>query len=239
MSGLRRGVCLSVLLLGIFAPVSCTHSRSNSLRRNNDLSAYTRNQPLVYMALGDSTGMGLGARDGGYVERLLARLQRTHPEARLINLCIAGATTTDVVYKELGRYSGSRPTFVTLSIGINDLMRGVTEPHFADDYEEAIVSLKKFEIPIIVTNLPDVSLAPALPEYLRESTRRRVLIFNEHIEEIAMRRGLLLVDLYVKSREVIPSHPEFFSADGFHPSDDGYEFWTDVMWSAVEEVATE
>lgn len=39
-----------------------------------------KNTPVVYIALGDSTGVGVGARDGkGYVARLFERFERERP----------------------------------------------------------------------------------------------------------------------------------------------------------------
>jgi lysophospholipase L1-like esterase len=67
----------------------------------------------------------------------------------------------------------------------------------------------------------------------------RIRVFNGHISEIAKRHELLLVDTYDMSREVIPNHPEFFSPDGFHPSDEGYEYWAKMMWPTVKEAIGE
>jgi lysophospholipase L1-like esterase len=32
------------------------------------------------------------------------------------------------------------------------------------------------------------------------------------------------------------SHPEYFSRDGFHPSDKGYELWAVEMWPTIARV---
>lgn len=50
-------------------------------------SATTGNSasPTVYVAVGDSTGLGLGARDGGgYVDRLFARIEQKRPGSTLL-----------------------------------------------------------------------------------------------------------------------------------------------------------
>jgi lysophospholipase L1-like esterase len=126
------------------------------------------------------------------------------------------------------------PTLITLSIGANDLMKEVEGGEFAERFEEIVLRLKEFGAPIVITNLPDISLAPAMPALIREDMRRRAIIFNARIGEIAKRHGLLSVNLYDMSREIVPAHPEFFSTDGFHPSDAGYEFWMEMMWPEVK-----
>lgn len=199
-----------------------------------------RNAPVTYVALGDSTGIGLGARDGlGYVERILTQIQQARPGSRLINLCAAGATTADVLNSQLSRYPAPSRALITLSVGLNDLMRGSDDQQFARDYEQLVARLKELQTPVVLTNLPDVSLAPGLPQAMRNPVHDRVEVFNRRIEEIAKRHELRLVDLYGMSRDLIPSHPEFFSSDGIHPSDEGYKFWADKMWPAVSEALNE
>jgi lysophospholipase L1-like esterase len=69
---------------------------------------------------------------------------------------------------------------------------------------------------------------------LREQTRRQVNLFNERIAEIVARHNVAPVDAYTETHAVMPTHPEFFSEDGFHPSDAGYEYWAKTMWPTVK-----
>ena len=193
--------------------------------------------PIIYVALGDSTGVGVGAqRGGGYVARLFTRIKRVDEEARAVNLCVSGATTADVLREQAPRLANLDPTLITLGIGINDLGRGVTVEQFARNYEAIIRGLKqKPRAAIVVVNIPDISLAPRVPVYAHDEARRRINLFNQRIEESASKQNLHLVDIYGPSSELIPKHPEFFSADGFHPSEAGYEYWAKHMWPIVEQ----
>ncbi|MFN2454133.1 MAG: SGNH/GDSL hydrolase family protein [Pyrinomonadaceae bacterium] len=196
--------------------------------------AQRRSQPVVYLALGDSTGVGIGAKRGGYVDRLFTRIERAHPGSRLVNRCASGAATADVLIRQMNQTSHIKPTFITINIGANDLIQGRSPEKFAHNYEEIILRLRKETVaPILVMNIPDISLAPAVPIYMRDSARRHIVGFNSRIEEIAGRHDLRLVDLYNQSRAFSP-HREFFSQDGLHPSDVGYEFWTQLIWPATK-----
>ena len=192
--------------------------------------------PVVYVALGDSTGVGVGARKGGgYVARLFERIERVRPGSRLVNLCVSGATTGDVLRSQVGRVGDARPTLVTVGIGINDLTRMTAPEQFARNFEEIVTRIRQqTDAPVVVSNLPDVSHAPAVPDFLREDARRGIRLFNERVAGAAARHHLHFADSYAKSAEVIPRHPEFFSPDGFHPSDEGYEFWAFEMWPVVK-----
>lgn len=83
----------------------------------------------------------------------------------------------------------------------------------------------------------EVKGAPVVPAFLREEARRRTLLFNGRIADAAARHGLHLADIHGKSALVIPTHPEFLSPDGFHPSDEGYEFWAFELWPVVKRTA--
>jgi lysophospholipase L1-like esterase len=193
--------------------------------------------PINYVALGDSTGVGVGARKGGgYVARLFERLERERPGSRVANLCASGAETRDVLRSQLTHVAALRPTLVTVGIGINDLTHGVEVEQLARNYEELAASLRAAtNAPVVVTNVPDISTAPRVPEFMREGVRGRIVLFNEVIADTVARHNFRLVDTFDQSREIIPRHPEFFSADGFHPSEEGYEYWAKMMWPAVKE----
>src|SRR5829696_6949597 len=140
-----------------------------------------KGEPVVYVALGDSTGVGVGAvKGGGYVARLFERVERVRPGSRLVNLCVSGATTGDVLRGQVGRVGEARPALVTVGIGINDLTRQATPEQFALNYEELAARLRaQTAAPVVVSDLPDVSHAPAVPAFLREEARRRIRLFNE------------------------------------------------------------
>ena len=215
--------------------MSCGTSSTDSRKGDKPGMETNKDAPVVYVALGDSTGVGVGARNGGYVARLFERIRHERPLSSLTNLCVSGATTDDVLLDQIGPAITSNTTLLTLGIGINDAGRGVTVERFARNYEEIIKRVRaKTNAAIVTTNLPDVSLAPVVPASMRQEVRRRVTLFNQRIEEIAGRYGLHVVDIYTTTHEVIPAHPEFFSADGFHPSDIGYEYWAKTMWPTVK-----
>jgi acyl-CoA thioesterase-1 len=223
----------SLVMMGAACCPSCTlHEKEAESVMTKDRSGAA----VVYVALGDSTGVGVGAQHGGYVARLFERIEQEKPDSHLTNLCVSGATTDDVLRDQTTQPAlSSSTTLVTLGIGINDAGRGSTPEQFARNYEEIIKRIRaRTNAPIVITNLPDVSLAPVVPLYMRDQARRRIELYNEGIREIAARYGLRVVDAFKTTHEVIPTHPEFFSSDGFHPSDIGYEYWAKTMWPTVK-----
>ncbi len=184
----------------------------------------TASGPVDYVALGDSTGAGMGANEGGYVARLFRGILEPRPGSKLTNLCLSGATSEDVLRGQLAPAVAVNSTLVTLGIGINDVGLGVSAETFAANFE-AIISRLRSETGarIVVTNLPDISTAPRISQMLGPEIRGRTVLFNQRIQEIAAQYGVIVFDIYTTTHELLPSHSEFFSADGFHPSDVGYE----------------
>src|SRR6185503_5532697 len=190
--------------------------------------------PVVYVALGDSTGAGVGARDGGYVARVFKRIAERRPESTLSNLCVSGATTADVLRDQLQQAVAMNPNLVTVGIGVNDIGHGLTLEQFSKNFEEILSTLKeKTTAHIVVTNLPDVSSAPRIPSVMRSEYQRQIIQFSRRLEEIANQYGVTIFDIYSITKDELPSHPEYFSNDGFHPSDEGYELWATQMWPTI------
>ena len=223
-----------------FVVLSLGCSNGNSVSKTAESMNPMRSGPIVYVALGDSTGSGVGARNGGYVARLFKRLEERRPGSTLNNLCVSGSTTADVLRGQLDQGVAMKPDLVTLGIGINDIGHGLTLDQFAKNYEEILSALKEnTTAEIVVTNLPDVSSAPRIPGPMRSTYQQQIVQFSQKLEEIANRHGVTIFDIYSITTEELASHPEYFSADGFHPSDDGYELWATRMWPTLARVLGE
>ena len=192
--------------------------------------------PIVYVALGDSTGAGVGAREGGYVARLFKRLLERRPGSRLTNLCVSGATTADLLRDQLQRGVALNPGLVTVGIGINDIGHGFTLEQFSKNYEQILSTLKeKTRARIVVTNIPDISSAPRIPNFMRSEYQRQIARYSQRVGEVAQRYGATIFDIYTITHDELASHPEYFSGDGFHPSDAGYELWAEKMWPTIKQ----
>jgi acyl-CoA thioesterase I len=225
-------VIVAMLLVGCS---SKPHRTDNNVSPPSEaMSPASIEGPVNYLALGDSTGVGVGARNGGYVARIFSRILSQRPGSRLTNLCVSGATSSDVLEGQLDRGLTSDPNLVTLGIGINDIGHGFSVEEFARNYEQIISTLRnKTRARIIVTNIPDISSAPRIPQFARAQYQQAIINFNQRLEAIAARYEVTVFDVHTTTREQLPAHPEFFSGDGFHPSDAGYELWANEMWPVV------
>lgn len=198
---------------------------------------------LDLAALGDSTGVGVGDLDGGYPDRLAKRLVSRGFRVGLLNLAQSGAISSDVATSQVERAVKKQPSLVLLGVGTNDLWRMVSLEKFAANLEHTGDRLESIGCRVVVANIADLSLAPVgkLIEQVMGVPRAlfhdRVEAMNAILARLARRPRFALADLFGPSQAELASHPEYFSADGFHPSARGYDRWAELMWPEVERAA--
>ncbi len=228
--GRRRA--LSALALAAAAALGgCTGGPARSLPDD-------RTAPLRYVALGDSTVEGVGATSPAttYVGQLHRRLRTVYPDARLDNLGMGGATSADVVARQLERAVALAPQLVTLSIGPNDITTHVPPADYERNVAAIFDRLTRATGAVVVANLlPDLAATPRFrADEAKPAVARLTVEFNDALARQARLRGVELVDLYGPSRVEVPAQPELMSKDGYHPSDAGYARWAELMWAGVE-----
>lgn len=232
---LRRST--AVALVGLLASLGTSVAAPASPTRLRVLPA-DRDAPISYVALGDSTveGVGASAPTYNYVSRIHERLRQLYPRARLANLGESGATAADVRDRQLAQAVSRRPDLVTLSVGPNDITRQRSLGDYRRDVEAILRMLTANTSAVIVVNLiPDMSVTPRFRgKELEPLIRRRVIAFNEALGRQARAYRAQVVDLYRPSQEEVPRRPELVAADRYHPSDEGYARWADLMWSGIE-----
>jgi len=185
--------------------------------------------PGLYVALGASDAVGVGAQrpaQEGWVPRVHAGLPTG---TQLVNVGISGATVHDVIERQLPVALDALPRWATLWPGVNDLRAGVDEAAFGRDLDLVLGELGRIEgLTVVVLNIPDLRLLPVFgggnAARLDATVQRR----NALIAEAASRHDALLVDLYAGQLE-LAGHPEYISADGFHPSSAGYARIADLV----------
>ena len=200
---------------------------------------------LRYVALGDSTGTGVGAAGEGYPELLFRRLKEAGYPVGILNLARSGATTREVVGGQVQKAATKSPHLVTLGIGTNDLWKLVPADTFRMNLKLIADHLERTGAEVIVSNIVDLSLAPvaavveAFIRIPRAMFHSRLVQLNEMLGALAKRPRFTVVDLFGPSHAELstPAGAELFCPDGFHPSAKGYQRWADLLWPAVEAAA--
>src|SRR5437870_3807915 len=122
-----------------------------------------RSAAVTYVALGDSTVEGVGASSPelNYVSRIHARLRGVYPAARLTNLGVGGATSADVLLRQLTRAIELRPDLATISIGPNDITGRVPVKTYEKNLETILGRLTRETTAVVVAHLSlELAVAP-------------------------------------------------------------------------------
>ncbi|MBL9037862.1 MAG: SGNH/GDSL hydrolase family protein [Archangium sp.] len=199
---------------------------------------------LRYVALGDSTGVGVGAsNDGGYPERVYRKLKNAGHPAGILNLAQSGATTADVLQTQAAKAASAKPALITLGIGTNDLWRMVPAAVFETNLQRIADLLGSSGARVVVSTLFDLRRAPIASVI---ETRlgvplaligQRVDVFNRALRGLQARARFEVIDLFDASNQGPHRLGELFSSDGFHPSALGYDRWAELLWPSVERAA--
>jgi len=196
------------------------------------------NGPLRYVALGDSYTIGTSVEPAErWPNLLVAALDDAPLSLALVgNIAVNGYTSRDVIDLELPQLAELRPDFVTLLIGVNDVVRGVPHEAYRRNTEailDDLVALVSAERILVVTT-PDYTVTPAGGGYgdpVRQSAGIRA--FNEILTTTASSRGILVVDIHDLSLHAALD-PSLVARDGLHPSGEQYALWVKRILPAVE-----
>ena len=190
-------------------------------------------RPLTYVAIGASDAVGVGTRDPateGWVTQLGAHLG---PNVRVINLGVSGSTLAQALEEQVGPAVDAQPDVVTVWLAVNDLNARVPLERYATDLDTLLGRLQATHARVLVGNVPDLSPLAAYRGIDPILLGTEVDAWNRVIAETVDRHDATLVDLYAHWQE-IAEHPEYLSADGFHPSAAGYEALANVFAEAVD-----
>lgn len=198
----------------------------------------TEGPPLRYVALGDSYTIGTSVRpEERFPNQLVAALRTTGTALELVaNLGVNGYTSADLIRDELPALEGLRPEFVTLLIGVNDVVQGVSTRTYeanAVTILEALGSLRPPER-IVTVAIPDYTVTPAGSDYGDPRQQHDGIVANNRLmARLAADRGIAFVDIFDISLRAMEDR-SLVAEDGLHPSGKQYAAWVQRIAPVVE-----
>lgn len=192
---------------------------------------------LRYVALGDSytIGTSVSAADS-WPSQLAARV----PALQLVrNLGVNGYTSRDVIDDELPALPGLQPKFVTLMIGVNDVVQRVPEQTSRANVgmilDALLASVPANRLLCVAT--PDYTVTPqggafGSPDQQRSGIER----VNRLLGEACAARGIHFAPEIFAISQAAGSDSSLVAGDGLHPSGAQYALWVDAIEPIVEEL---
>jgi acyl-CoA thioesterase-1 len=197
--------------------------------------------PIRYVALGDSYTIGTATRAPAerWPDQLVARLRSAPPGLDLVaNLGVNGFTSRDVIEVELPELPALVPAFVTVLVGVNDVVQGVAEATYRENVSFILDALLGPLPParIVVVTTPDYTVTPRGADYGNPAAQAEAIRrFNAAIAELASERGISIVDIHDLSLSAAADR-SLVADDGLHPSGAQYARWVDRIAPVVEDL---
>jgi acyl-CoA thioesterase I len=194
--------------------------------------------PIRYVALGDSYTICTGATESESWPVLLTK----HLNENKINIALIanpshnGWTTQNVIDSELPILDKSKPSFVTLLIGVNDWVQGVDAATFQTNLIKIINHVQAQlanKNNLILITIPDFGVTPTGARYGGgRDISKGIQAFNEIIIAEANKRNLKTVELFELSKQMGKDRT-LIAADGLHPSAKEYALWEKLIYPVV------
>ncbi len=190
-------------------------------------------RPLVYVALGASDAVGVGASNPSEESWVAVLHRQMPPDTRLVNLGISGSLLRDALAQQLPVAIDAAPDVVTVWLAVNDFNARVPLDEYAAALDELLGTLARAtSAHVFVANVPNLAAIPLYAAVPPGLLRAEIQRWNSAISASARRHGATLVDLYDLGPE-LGERPELVAPDGFHPSTAGHRRLAEVMWAAI------
>ncbi len=192
---------------------------------------------LRLVVFGDSTAAGIGVDNtaetvGGRLAELLAATGR---RIQLTSVAVSGSRATDLDAQVARALVHGAPDVAVVLIGGEDAIGFTAVDVVEAETAAALGRLTAAGAAVVVGTCPDLAAARNFSRPLREImawSGRRVAAATERA---TVHAGGIPVDLATRTGGVFRADPGTLSADGYHPSADGYQLWALALYPAVFE----
>ena len=206
-------------------------------------------EPQVYVAVGASDAVGVGADDPAR-DAWPEVLTRTAlpPGTELVNLGIPGATVSTALEHELPEALRHEPALATVWLNVNDLVAGVPVTTYERQLGDLVAALRRGgRTRVLVANTPPLDRLPVYVECRSRpgclggnlpgpaSVRAAVDAYNAAVARVVAAHGAELVDLHAAGLAAADAGREraLMSDDGFHPSTAGHRAVAEAFAAAL------
>jgi acyl-CoA thioesterase-1 len=195
---------------------------------------------LRYVALGDSYTVGTAVDPTlSWPSQLVAALAAPAGSgtrlALVENLGVNGCTSGDLIRDQLPELDRLQPEFVSLLVGVNDVVGGVPVTTYAANLQRIFAALLA-RLPadrIVTVAIPDYTVTPRGADFGDAGQQsREIAAFNAVMARQSVNLGIRYVDIVDLSLRAAADR-SLVAADGLHPSGTQYRLWVERIAPVV------
>jgi acyl-CoA thioesterase-1 len=220
------------LAIGSLVPLGCATTPTSSA----SLSPSASGMVIRYVAVGDSYTIGTSiAGVDAFPNQLVAAVNDKVPLQLVANLGVNGYSTADVLRAELPRLPVLQPDFVTLLIGVNDVVRNVPADKYQENLDQIFGAILS-EVPtnrVVVVSIPDYTRTPTGSTFGGLQQSNAIAEFNRIMKAAADIRDIAFIDISSVA-DLAGGDPTLVARDGLHPSAVQYAGWVELIAPVVE-----
>ncbi|HEX9635709.1 MAG TPA: GDSL-type esterase/lipase family protein [Candidatus Limnocylindria bacterium] len=196
---------------------------------------------LRFVPLGDSYTIGTSVADAErWPNQLVARLAGDPVSLHLVgNPAVNGFASGDLIRVELPKLENLRAEFVTVQIGVNDVVQGVPDVDYSANVSLLLDSLLEVLAPdrLLCLATPDYTVTPQGAAFGQPETQRAGIMRNNEIMRGATEgRGIRFVPDVFEISQAAGADRRMLADDGLHPSGAQYGLWVDAIEPIVREL---
>jgi lysophospholipase L1-like esterase len=186
---------------------------------------------IRYVALGDSYTIGTSVEAAErFPNQLVDALAASGMQLDLVaNLGVNGYTSADLIRDELPALETLRAEFVTVLIGVNDVVQGVPIATYERDIGTILDALlaRVSADRIVTVSIPDYTVTPAGADYGDPDDQHDAIVASNTImARLAAARAIAFVDIFDLSIQAADDR-SLVADDGLHPSGEQYRRWVE------------
>lgn len=188
----------------------------------------SQDDTVKLLAIGESTVAGVGARThetaltGQFAKHLSRRIGKS---IEWLAIGKSGITAGETIRELVPQIPDEKFDYIMIGLGGNDVLRLSSPRRWRRDMTRLleILQAKNPDARIFITNAPAIRLSPALPQPLKFILGHLSALHDRNTKEFT--REMKNVFYFHQPTEVI----EDFFADGIHPSEKGYDAWSEAI----------
>jgi lysophospholipase L1-like esterase len=152
----------------------------------------------------------------------------------LRSVAVSGSRAGDLLREQLVPALEFAPDLVIVSVGANDVIKGVGLNVFERHLDELVATLTDSGALVVLSGVGDIGTIPRLKPPLRHVMTRRSARFDRVHHIVAARYGAHVVEHRKDDPTIWYSDRALWSPDLFHVSAAGHQRWADSTWRVVE-----
>lgn len=194
---------------------------------------------LELTVIGDSFAEGRGGSlraDGSFAGFVVQMAKMLGISGGIMNLGSFGATTQDVVDRQLPVALEHTAPLMGVIVGGNDLVTGYHRDRFQRNLRHIFTSLARSGRTVFTTNWPSIpDRLPGLTDRDRSVLKGRFAEANQYLDTLVHEFGLVCLDL---ANAPVTADPVMWCPDGMHPSAAGHQVIGTAIADLVDEART-